>query len=350
VKQQSRNISLLNNIVISKHDEIQADLDHSINLVRKYDPSGYLPGLLLSTNDARIGYFAIRAFWVSSGLRFRESPLSNSISSSIQISGVGDKGILIPDDVRIRTWKNGIQSIYDDREGEELPLAWRENATLRLLHYVIHKHELSKCHFEHILLGRERDVNMKQYPTIESLKEHAQLSCGSLLNLVLECSGIRNNDSENDIIFDVAQNIGWTHGIANALRLSIPTAASTGKIIVPKDLCEKYGVKSPRYLLSALSMGDEECKDHLRSAVRDIAMIAREHLKVARVRTTELQSHPKGSLASRVFLPALPSETFLNRLEDHNFDLTDRTLRSVGKLEHMVCAGRLFKASLTKTF
>lgn len=346
-----REISVLNRIAItaprnSSGTHLQNDLNHCIELVQKYDPSGYLPGLLLPTNEARVGYFATRAFWISSGLRYRADPLSNTIAKSKQIAGIGEQGILVPDDERIQMWKTGIHSIYVD-ENEESTAAWQNNSVLRLLNHVVREHNLSQRYFDNILFGREKDVDMKQYPTVKSLEDHALLSCGSLLNLVLECMGIYEGEDhdENSIVFETAKHIGLTHGLANALRLSVPTAAATGKVIVPQELCDKYSIKSARYLLSALSMGDTSCKIHLQSAVRDIAMIARKHLGIARDMSPSLQGHKKGSLAATAFLPALASETFLDRLEDHNFDLTDRSLRSIGFIEHSKCAIRLVLGS-----
>ena len=42
---------------VRKDHPIEDDLDHAIKLVQKYDPVGYLPGLLV-TNQAKLGYFA----------------------------------------------------------------------------------------------------------------------------------------------------------------------------------------------------------------------------------------------------------------------------------------------------
>jgi hypothetical protein len=52
-----------------------------------------------------------------------------------------------------------------------------------------------------------------------------------------------------------------------------------------------------------------------------------------------------GEHSVAVLLPALTSETFLNRLEAHNFDLTDRNLRNVNMLEHARCASNLLHAA-----
>ena len=185
---------------------------------------------------------------------------------------------------------------------------------------------------------------------MSSLEDHVDMSCGSLLQLVLECGGIRDNCPENEVIFEAAREVGIAHGLTNALRTSVPTASATGKVIIPQELCEKHGIKSPRYLLSALGMGDEECRRHLQSAVQDIVEIARGHLQSAREKREDISNHPFGDMALSAFLPALASETFLDRLESHQFDLTDRSLRKVGRIEHIQCAQRLMLASWNKSF
>ena len=50
------------------------------------------------------------------------------------------------------------------------------------------------------------------------------------------------------------------------------------------------------------------------------------------------------------FLPALASETFLNRLEKHQYDLTNRQLRNVGIREHISCSQKILEASFQKSF
>ena len=139
--------------------------------------------------------------------------------------------------------------------------------------------------------------------------------------------------------------------MANALRLSILIVSTTGKLIIPRDLCQKYGVQSPRYLLSALGQGDQHCKRQLAQVVEDIATVARDHLELARshreailaVTTTDhtpltggvgggggtVNQTTAGAVAVMVFLPGLTSETFLRRLERVEYDLTNSDLRRV---------------------
>ena len=204
------------------------------------------------------------------------------------------------------------------------------------------------------------DVEVKQYKTVNSLLNHAQLSCGSLMNLVLESSGIyqtpnkqlnnkrndtdNNNNDDNDtlsmndeashVYYTIGNHISTVHGISNMLRMSVPTLSSTGKIIFPVDLCEKYGVTSPQYLLSALGMGDKDCQKQFQLAVKELVDLARSYHQQTRSQQIPNKQKNYGNIGISYFLLGLTAETFLNQLEYHNFDLTDQKLRNVGYMEH----------------
>jgi phytoene/squalene synthetase len=350
--------------------QLSSDLHRAIDLVKKYDPAGFLPGFLIKTNEAKIGYFAskfgsflmplifkfnvlsdlfilvfellVRAFWVESGLRFKVD-LSNARKNSIsnQVVGIGQNNRELSDVERLQEWKEAVQCLYQDSSSS--------HPTIRLLQSVLEKRSLSQKYFDKILLARELDIDRKQYPTIESLMEHVEMSCGSLFHLILQSGGIDQSD-KNSATYQAVHDIGIGHGLANALRTSIPVVSATGKIIIPYDLCQKYGVRSPRYLLSALGMGDEECREHLQNAVGEISKIARDHIANARSRRSEILKYSDGEQVVSTFLPVLASDVFLDRLENHNYDLTDRNLRSVGMIEHLSCSGRQVMGLYKKTY
>ena len=304
------------------------DLSHAVHMVRSHDPAGYLPGRLLPTPDMQEAYYVVRSFWVETGLRF------------------GTTAKVRPDAApseHLKWWQDGIDQLFS---GKDLAEGWDTHPTFRLLTKLMKKHKLTKGHFDDILKGRENDLDLKQYPTLKSLADHARLSCGSLSQLVLESGNVTNPKS-----FEAAQSVGVCHGLTNALRLSIPIVSTTGKLIIPEDLCTKYGVKSPRYLLSSLSLGDESCRKALQNAVNDIADEARSHLADARALRTELLDDSQdGAKTLAVLLPGLSSETFLNRLERYGFDLTNRDLRNVGWVEHTVCVTRMVSAYYQQRF
>jgi phytoene/squalene synthetase len=319
------------------------DLRHAINMVKSYDPAGYLPGWLLPTTQMQWTYYAVRSFWVETGLR---------MGSTTQLPPTAS-----PQE-QLEWWEKGIEKLYrdkgDDHDDEII------HSTLRLLHHlknISHNHPedldadsplltLSKCHFDDILKGRREDLSISQYATLDQLEEHAVWSCGSLSQLILEADGIFEID--DPLPHQAVKLIGRAHGLANALRLSIPVVSTTGKLVLPQDLCEKYGVKSPRYLLSALGQGDEKCTRALRLTVEEIVSRARGYFDEARglrLQLLEYNNKEIGQHTVAVLLPALTSETFLNRLEEHNYDLTNRDLRHVNMIEHAKCVANLVIAS-----
>lgn len=334
-----------------------ADLQQAITLVQKHDPAGYLPGRLLPLPLMQVAYFAVRGFWVETGLRFTKSSSNSSRS-------VGNA--LTPHE-RLEEWQAGIDQLFSS---EDITTRIDNNSTLRLLQttreLIQEKHQQSdsqhwqKSHFDTILQGRRMDLDVKQYDTMEDLIHHAEQSCGELTKLVLLSGGI--DAVHFPVTHEVARLIGICHGLTNALRTSIPVLSTTGKLIVPADLCVQYGVKSPRYLLSALGQGDEACKLALRHCIRDIAETARQQLQAARALQPQLRDEHGTSRhagndktssyakAVAVFLPGWAAETFLTRLQQHDYQLTDRNLRSVSRLEHGKCAWRMLTASMQQQY
>jgi phytoene/squalene synthetase len=308
----------------------QADLDHAVHFVQAHDPAGYLPGKLLPTRDMQVSYFAVRSFWIETGLRFGTTAKVPPNSTPLQ---------------HLEWWQQGIEHIFDNDitdSKEEF-----NHPTLRLLQRLLarqqeQQQQWTKCHFDDILKGRRKDIDLKQYATVQSLEEHAVLSCGSLSQLVLESDGLFQE--QHPIAHQAAKLVGTCHGLTNALRTSIPVISTTGKLVIPQDLCLKYDIKSPRYLLSALGQGDDKGIAAMRHAVQDIAQVARDHLQQARELRQDIIEQ-SGTNATSVLLPGLASETFLNRLEHFDFDLTNRDLRHVNTIEHAKCAGRMILAS-----
>ena len=115
------------------------------------------------------------------------------------------------------------------------------------------------------------------------------------------------------------------------------------------ELTQKHGVDRPRYLLSALSIGDEAAVG-LRKAVADIVHEARDHLSSARELRSSIIDSPDGHRATRALLVGLASETFLDRLERADFDLTNRNLRFVGGLENILCSTRIVSSFLGTSY
>jgi phytoene/squalene synthetase len=342
-------------------------------MVQRYDPAGYLPGKLLPTPEMQWTYYAVRSFWVETGLRLATTAKVPPNSTPTE---------------HLQWWSHAIDALYDEadggvgeaNDGSNHHHHRHDHPTLRLLQRLMHvrgQHQqktsindgrqfvtgkiMTRCHFDDILKGRMEDLHIVQYATMGQLEKHAVWSCGSLSQLVLEADGVF--ESDHPLPHRAAKLVGRAHGLTNALRLSIPVVSTTGKLVIPQDLCTKYGVSSPRYLLSALSQGDERCSRALQRAVEEIALRARECLHEARGLRDDLlaldadsgdDEDDGGNLVGRhsvaVLLPALTSQTFLDRLEWHGYDLTNRNLRNVSMIEHAKCSTNLIWASWQRRY
>ena len=359
------------------------DLQHAMQMVKSYDAAGFLPGQLLPYPHMTETYYAVRSFWVQTGLRFGSTTIHvpshappkdhldwweqsmesiyQDIGKSTTPTATATSPATTPqlqheqrqEESLVETktdWTSSTGTTVDnDKDKDSYMTVYNQHPTLRLLKHLIQRHGLSKSHFDDIIRGRRQDLDTKQYETLEELIQHASLSCGSLFALVLESASI--TPSTHPPALEAAHRLGKAHGVANALRFSIPIVSTTGKLIIPKDLCQKHGVSSPRYLLSALGQGDAKCQEAMRHVIQDIVHQARLDLEQARaLRTSILNYLPTDSNVSTstslsssqqtinqtalaVFLPAIATETFLNKLEHQNYDLTDKNLRNVGLLE-----------------
>jgi phytoene/squalene synthetase len=364
----------------------QEDINHVLRMVQAYDPAAMLPGRLLPTPELQLAYFAIRSFWVETGLRFDGTttahvPLHSTPAQHLDWWSQGITTMLYPtiEEEQQQQQNDAAAALFQDKGNSTSTnqQTFHTHPTLRLLQYLKYTYQMpwSKCHFDDIVLGRRTDLDLKQYPDLDSLVQHALWSCGSLSQLVLESAGYPNTTTKSTsgtaLFHTAAQELGIAHGLANALRLSIPIVSTTGKLIIPQDLCVKYGVQSPRYLLSALGQGDQHCKQQLARAVEEIATVALDHLTRARSHRDAILAVTTGSsyasagpgaggttgnemtagaVAVKVLLPGLTSETFLKRLEHVNHDLTNADLRRVSWWEHAQCAGRIILASYQQRY
>lgn len=305
-------------------------LNQAMATVKQYDPVAFLPGYLLSDQKMRLSYFALRAFWIETGLRFGSTAFVAPNSTPAQ---------------HVQWWNDGIHKLlFPSSPPLDEVEPFQNHPVLQLFLLLQNKYSVqwTQKHFESVLLGRLNDLDVTQYSTVNDLIQRVGQPCGSLTQLLLESGQLY--ESTNPKAHDAARVAGVGHGLSNALRQSVAVLSTAGKLIVPADLTLKYNVRSPRYLLSALSCGDEACEYALQQCVRDIVQIATEHIQQARALRSDILQEPNGRIAASCLLSTLPAELFLHRLEKFQFKLTDRNLRSVGILEQLQGAAYIVSA------
>ena len=322
--------------------------NQAVTTVKQYDPGAYLPGYLVlsDSNKARTSYFAIRAFWIETGLRFGSTAAVAPNASPTE---------------HLLWWQHAIHhTLQCEHESPPLQVAvtattspldaetirsFENHPLLQLLRLLQEKYHIkwTKEHFERVLNGRLKDLDVRQYETIQDLIHHADLSCGSLMKLLLESHNI--HPTTHPQAYRAATLVGISHGLGNALRQSVAVLSTAGKLIIPAELTTKYHVKSPRYLLSALGMGDEQCERALQSCVQEIVQQAQQHLNDARALHDEIRKEPNGEMTVRCLLLSTAStELFLHRLQQHQYKLTDRNLRYTSVLDQSIGAMKVLSS------
>lgn len=132
-----------------------SDVEHAVAVVRRHDPSGYLPGRLLPTETMQVSYYAVRSLWLQTGLRFGELAAADPAE-------------------RLAWWQEGIDRVFGDAE---LSGSW-DQATFRLLKELLVTVDWDRSHFDDIIKDRAVDSQVKQYDRLEDLVQHAEASCG----------------------------------------------------------------------------------------------------------------------------------------------------------------------------
>lgn len=350
-------------------DISRSDLSSLVATVGSYDPSMVLPGILLPNNSGRLAYFALRSFHVESSFR-------------------SDYNIHCPEEV-LRWWESAVDSIYESekeiiaREAHgPTPLMAAENAPsvpfgaarmegssdtpirrryrcspdvdplVLTLRHVVSEHGLSRKYFDDALSARHADARIKHYATFDEMVEITSSSCKAVLSAILMCNGV---GEENDAVREAVSEISKAHGLAMSLRTSVVLAGSKlQKIVLPRDLCQKRGVRSPRYLLSALADGDETCRQAMAGVVSDIAAEARKSLARGRALREDILSFGDDEESKRTIRclmgPAVVTGRFLDRLEVVGCDLTNKNLRKSDYKTHARCTAEMLGAWWEKRY
>lgn len=225
------------------------------------------------------------------------------------------------------------------------------------------KAKLSKNWFHRIINTREQYLGNPPYPTLASLESYAENTYSTLMYLTLSTLPQASITTDH-----IASHIGKAMGIAAVLR-GIPFVAfppqqplgtnsgmsgsSQGAVLLPLDVMAEAGVKEEEVFREGAAAHG------LRDAVFAVATRANDHLITAREMLSKLRT--EGSVghdfehqddaerqyspqeqdsgqekqlaevkqAFGVFMPAISTQSWLDRLQKSDFDLFDPELRKV---------------------
>lgn len=225
------------------------------------------------------------------------------------------------------------------------------------------KSKFSKSWFMRVINTREQYLANPPYPSLEALESYAENTYSTLSYLTLQALPIASVTADH-----IASHIGKATGIAAVLRglplLAFPMPPKThsnqegfggnvgatrqGAVMLPLDIMATHGVREEE----VLRKGAEA--EGLRDAVFAVATRANDHLITAREMLKNLragqdaghdfehqdeeehahamqsESKPVQDIdrAFGVFMPAVATSLWLDRLEKHDFDLFAPKLRT----------------------
>lgn len=185
---------------------------------------------------------------------------------------------------------------------------------------------LSREYLDRLVDTRERDLDPAPPRGFAALEEYAEGTSAALVLLALEILGERQPAAR-----DAGRAVGVGYALAGLLR-AMPFHAAAGRCYIPADLAERSGLEIRDYEARRPTAA-------LRGAIGEIAVVARQRLRSARLLRRAI---PRAAVAA--VLPAVIADRFLARLERAGYDPFDRRLAIPDTLQSWrLAAAALFR-------
>lgn len=332
---------------ISSVEEITRARQFCLDTLRKYDtPSSLL--LPYIPKHARDAYIALRAFNI-------EVARTADTTSTPTIGAM-----------RLQFQRDAVSKSLAGLPPKQPIAILLAEAADQLAAKTEGKSKFSKSWFTRIIDTREKYLSNQPYPSMATLESYAENTYSTLLYLTLQALPMASVSADH-----VASHIGKASGIAAVLRgvplLAFPGPANThsnqgqfagdvgatrhGSIMLPLDIMAETGVREEDVLRNG-----SDAKG-LRDAVFQVATRANDHLITARqmlsnIRAGQDEGHDFEHLdeeehnylpvngrkietpaqeverAFGVYMPAVATQLWLDRLQKSDFDVFDPKLRA----------------------
>ncbi|CAK40184.1 uncharacterized protein An09g02470 [Aspergillus niger] len=312
--------------------EVQAAQKYCSNLLLQYDRPSYTLSTFIPRN-AQSFYIALRALNVSLSL-IPDTTSSHTI------------GLM-----RLQFWRDAVAKTLSGSPPKEPIAILLASAISDLAERTQGRARISKGWLNRMINAREQTLTNDPYPDIAALESYAESTYSTLLYLTLSALPMTSVTADH-----VASHIGKAAGITAVLR-GLPLVAfpaKQGAVMLPLDVMAQAGVKEEE----VFRLGSEA--PGLRDAVFAVATRASDHLitvqqMLSNIRAGQDAGHDfehgheedhqydlgsqnetplqEVNRAFGVFMPAVGTRLWLDRLESHDFDIFQpELLRSDWKL------------------
>ena len=189
-------------------------------------------------------------------------------------------------------------------------------AVNRELQEVIQRRALRFEHFDELLKGVEMDLEKREYATLEELELYCYRVASVVGLLSIEIFGYTNPACR-----DYAVHLGKALQFTNILR-DVRNDAERGRVYIPLDLCERFGVKPADILAGRYDANYVRLAQHMANLAKGFYQKATETLPPADRRsmaTAELMGSVYWRLLRKIerrgFNVFEPGETRLNKVQ-----------------------------------
>ncbi|KAI8340639.1 Squalene/phytoene synthase [Chlamydoabsidia padenii] len=202
--------------------------------------------------------------------------------------------------MRMQFWKDTIDKVYAGKAPQQ-PIA------LALAEALEHS-DLSSMWFKRIISERMANLDDHAFMTIKEMEDYGENTASSLLYLQLESLGVRDVQVDH-----VVSHLGKMMGISTFLR-SLPFHLGQKRLVLPAQITAKHNISQENVMRGNL--------DGMEDAVFEVATAAYDQLLTARslLDTVTPETFP-------VILSSIPHVRYLERLEQHNFNVFEPKLQ-----------------------
>lgn len=283
-----------------RHTATAASRKHALDLVRRADYEGYLTSLFMPTPRTRDAAIALRAFNVETAF------VKGAVTKP-------ELGLM-----RLAWWQQRVDAAFRSNTTANQPLTTNHPVDDALADAIAHS-AFTKGWFSRLIDERMRQLEHAQPATLADVERTAEHVHSSLLYLLLESVNVKHIDADH-----IASHIGVAAGIVTLLR-ALPVTLTHSDVQLPQDVMAKHGLSKERLVRSIAGVAHEgsdpadaaQVRRQLADCVFDVAVVAKSHIDQAR---TLLETSQAPEVAKCVFVNAVPTLLYLERLERANFD------------------------------
>ncbi|CAK1550028.1 unnamed protein product [Leptosia nina] len=260
-------------------------INYCIDIVRQHDYENYLATLLM-TRSIRNPALVLRAFNVEIA-RVQDQTMDTQIAN-----------------MRLQFWQDSLSTIYKKSvDLSSIPA----NPVTQELFKVCKTYKLPQMYLERLITSRRNMLKTKFFRTLEDIESHSENSVSSIYYLLLCIASVTDVHADH-----AASHLGKAQGITNILR-SIHVSNHHKMVSLPMDVLMKNKVSQESILRGI------DC-ENMRNVVFEVASRANSHLQKAR-------SIKIPKIANQIFLPAIPVERYLTKLQTNHFNIFELSLQ-----------------------